>query len=132
MELDQVKAILAKVEAKGGKDVLATGVVQNLVATADEIRMDLVYDDSFGMQDKAQIEAGIKTALKMAGWEKSLRLMPIMKMRPVASPEAPKGGNVGPVVGLGKKGGPQGPGPQGPPGPPGRTQARVGQQTPSG
>ena len=136
MELEQVRATLTKVDAKGGKDVLASGVVQNLKVGADEIRMELVYDATFGMQDKAAIEASIKMALKMAGWEKTLVLTPILKMATVASPDAPKGGNVGGLVGLGgskNAPGPQGPGPQGPPGPAGaRPQQKAGTPNPSG
>ena len=136
MELEQVRATLANVDAKGGKDVLASGVVQNLNVAPDEIRMELVYDATFGLQDKSAIEAGIKMALKMAGWDKKLTLQPIMKMATVASPDGPKGGNAGPVIGIGKKGAPaphtHGPGPQGPPGPPGRPQQRAGTPAPSG
>jgi len=124
MEPEQVRAILAKVEDRNGKDILATGVVQNLSVTADEIAVDLVYDAAYGMQDRTSIEAGIRTALKMSGWEKKLTLRPVVKMKPVESPSAPKGGDAGGLVGLGKKG-PQGPGPQGPPGPPGRQPQRA-------
>jgi ATP-binding protein involved in chromosome partitioning len=134
MDLEKARTTLGNIEAKAGKDVLAAGVVQNLIVEAEQIRMELVYDDTFGMQDRASIEAGIRTAFKMSGWDKKLTLTPIMKMKPVASPEGPKGGNVGPVVGIGgrKAPGPQGPGPQGPPGPPGHTQQRQGNVAPSG
>src|SRR5688500_11060568 len=121
MNVEQVRALLMKVEDRSGKDVLATGLVQNLSVGADEIRMELVYDSgAYGMNDRGRIESSIKTALSVGGWEKKLTIVPIVKSEPVKSQfaDAPKGGDVGGLVGIGKKG-PQPPphshGPQGPP-----------------
>src|SRR5688500_11404261 len=124
MNVEQVRALLGKVEDRSGKDVLATGLVQNLTVGDEEIRMELVYDSgAYGMNDRGRIESSIKTAFSVSGWEKKLTLVPIVKSEPVKSQfaDSPKGGDVGGLVGLGKKG-PQPPphshGPQGPPGAP--------------
>src|SRR5256885_15075745 len=100
--------------------------------------MELHYDGAYGMNDRIRIESSISTALKMAGFEKKVSLIPVVKTAPVASPAGPVGGG-GQFVGLGKKGGPapapgahaHGPGPQGPPRPPGVAQKRAGAQHPS-
>ena len=106
----QVRSALSNVEDRAGKDVLSTGVVQNLALKEEEVRMDLVFDAAYGMADRAAIEKAIRTALKIAGWDKKVVLVPIQKAEPVKSTSTGEESGAG-LVGLGKKG-PQPPPPQ--------------------
>lgn len=106
--VEQVRAVLQSVEDRGGKDVLETGVVQNLSVGADEVRMELVFDAAYGMSDRAAIEKSIRTAIKIGGWQGKVTLLSIQKAEPVKSTSA--GGESGAgLVGLGARKGPQGP-----------------------
>jgi len=134
MNVEQARAALSKVDDQGTKDVLASGLVQNLSVSGEEVRIELLYDVAHGMNDRIRIESGIRTALKMAGWEKKVTLLPVVKTAPVAAPSEPVGG--GGLVGLGRQAKPpQGGhqahqhthGPQGPPGPPSMAARRVAQ-----
>src|SRR6476659_7366216 len=82
MNVEQVRSALSKVEDRAGKDILATGVVQNLVVKDEEVRMELHYDGAYGMNDRIRIESSISTALKMAGFEKKVSLIPVVKTAP--------------------------------------------------
>ncbi len=129
MEIDQVRTLLSRVEDRAGKDVVATGLVQNLSVTDGEIKMELSYDAAYGPTDRAGVEKAIRTALKVGGFDGKVTLIAVTKAAAIASPAGPAGGNVGGLVGLGRRGTqgpggppsgtvPHGPGPQAPPGPP--------------
>ena len=104
MTEEQVRKILASVEDRAGKDVVMTGVVQNMAVSADEIRMELVFDGAYGSGDRMAIEKSIRTALKLGGWDRKVTLLSVQKQAPVAS-TAPSGTESGAgLIGLGKKG----------------------------
>jgi len=110
---DQIRSVLANVEDRAGKDVLATGVAQNISVTADEVRMDLVFDAAYGMGDKSAIDKSIRTALKMSGFAGKVTLQQIQKAEPVKSTSTGQESGAG-LVGLGARKGPQGPPAAGP------------------